>query len=57
MAERSESRGAAAVAEIPASLAYRALLDHLKRCRRCAANWRECPARRALSETLREARR
>lgn len=57
MAERSESRGTAAVAESTAGLAYRALLDHLKRCHRCAANWRECPTRRALSATLREVRR
>lgn len=57
MVERSESRGSAALAETPASLAYRALLDHLRTCTRCAANWRECPTRRALATTLREVRR
>lgn len=57
MAERSEPRGSAALAETPADLTYRALLDHATNCARCAANWRECPTRRALSETLREVRR
>lgn len=57
MAERSESRATVAVAESVAGLAYRMLLDHLKVCGRCAANWRECPTRRALSAELRVARR
>lgn len=54
--ERSEQSGPVELGEDPADLAYRALLDHATTCGRCAANWRECPTRRALSETLRQVR-
>lgn len=56
MIERGEQSGPMELRDSPADLAYRALLDHATACRRCAANWRECPTRRALSETLRRVR-
>jgi hypothetical protein len=57
MAERTEQDRGTAPTEDPTDLTYRALLDHATSCRRCQANWRECPTRRTLSRMLREARR
>ncbi|WP_372352607.1 hypothetical protein [Streptomyces sp. KL116D] len=45
-----------AAPETPTDLAYRALLDHIAECERCEADWRKCPTRRALTETLRGVR-
>jgi hypothetical protein len=45
-----------ALAETPAGLAFRALLDHVVKCSRCAYNWQQCPTRRALATTVREVR-
>lgn len=56
MIERGEQSGPAELGDSPADLAYRALLTHATTCHRCAANWRECPIRRALSERLRQVR-
>jgi hypothetical protein len=58
MSESTERDNTAAPApdETAAALAYRALLDHATRCARCVMNWRTCPTRRALTETLREVR-
>ncbi|MER5259738.1 hypothetical protein [Streptomyces sp. NPDC002855] len=56
MAESTEQSSTGALTETATDLAYRALLDHATKCRRCAVNWQECPTRRALSTTLREAR-
>jgi hypothetical protein len=58
MSESTERDTAAAPAptETAAGLAYRALLDHATQCAQCSMNWRACPTRRALTETLREVR-
>ncbi|MEU6389691.1 hypothetical protein [Streptomyces sp. NPDC046939] len=56
MAEHTEPDPLAGPALTPVAVAYRALLDHATQCHRCVANWRECAARRALSETLRRVR-
>jgi hypothetical protein len=46
----------ATLADTPADLAFRALLDHVVKCSRCAYNWQQCPTRRALATTVREVR-
>lgn len=54
--QRDETTTSTETPTDPMNVTYRALLDHVTSCKRCTANWRECPKRRTLSATLREAR-
>ncbi|WP_460080964.1 hypothetical protein [Streptomyces variabilis] len=59
MSERTEAAEAStgSYREGPAGVAYRALLEHTRECRRCVENVKDCATGRALVRTLRDAAR